>query len=398
MYKSIILAAGQGKRLRPYTNEIPKGLVKFRNVSLLVRQIEILRKAGINDISIIGGYKYQLLKRLNCKLFLNKEYKKTNMVRSLFKAEKIFDDKHDLIISYADIIYQLNILEKLKETKGDIVVTSDRKWEDLWSKRMKNYLKDVESFKTFSNGFIKEIGKESKSKKDIEAQYIGLIKISKGKQKKILEEYRYSFSKNIYDNLDMTSFLQHLINANFKLYPSYVSNGWLEFDTTQDLNIYNDFQNKNKLYKIYKIEEYNDIDKILENINLKKYLKAENVKNFFSIINFIKTIKDNDYILNNELINTARKIARKIEISNELYHYYSFEDFIPANKSKKLSNELTILLLTSFLKIFYITNDIIFLNTILKGIDRHIKNNRGINDLKRLIEITNNELITYYEN
>ena len=62
MYRSIILAAGQGKRLRPYTNEIPKGLVKFRNVSLLVRQIEILRKAGIHDISIIGGYKYQLLK------------------------------------------------------------------------------------------------------------------------------------------------------------------------------------------------------------------------------------------------------------------------------------------------------------------------------------------------
>ena len=110
------------------------------------------------------------------------------MVRTLFKAEKIFDDKYDLIISYADIIYQLNILEKLKETKGDIVVISDRKWENLWSKRMKNYLKDVESFKTFSNGFIKEIGKETKSKKDIEAQYIGLIKISKGKQKKILEE------------------------------------------------------------------------------------------------------------------------------------------------------------------------------------------------------------------
>ena len=81
-----------------------------------------------------------------------------------------------------------------------------------------------------------------------------------------------------------------------------------------------------------------------------------------------------------KIINTARRIARKIEISNELYHYYSFEDFIPANKSKKLSNELIILLLISFLKIFYITNDIIFLNTILKGIDRHIKN-KGINDL-----------------
>ena len=318
------------------------------------------------------------------------------MVRTLFQAEKLFDDKYDLIISYADIIYQLNILEKLKETKGDIVITSDENWENLWSKRMKNYLKDIETFKTDSKGLIKEIGNKSKNKKDIEAQYIGLIKISKGKQKEILEIYNNSFSKSIYDNLDMTSFLQYLIDHNFMLSPSYISNGWLEFDTTKDLYKYNNLQDKNKLHKLYKIEEYNDIDNILNKICFIKNLKGKNYKDF-STINYIRNVKNNNYRLNKNLINCAKKIARKIEISNTLYDSYNFEDFIPNNKSKKLSNDLIILLLASFVKIYYITNDITFLNTILKGFDRHIKKDIGSKILIKLKEITYNEVTIYYE-
>mgnify|MGYP001216991793 CR=1 FL=1 len=397
MYKVIILAAGQGTRLRPYTNSIPKGLVKFRNVSLINRQIEILKNDGINEIFIIGGYKYHLLKELKCKLLINKNYKKTNMVRTLFEAKKLFNDDCDLLISYSDIIYQSNIIENLKETQGDIVVISDKGWEKLWSKRMKNYHEDVESFKTSSDGLIKEIGKKIKNQNEIEAQYIGLIKISKGKQKEILDIYNKSFSESNYDNLDMTSFLQHLIDLNFNLKPAFISNGWLEFDSTKDLKKYNSLQDKNKLQELYKIEEYNKIDQILNKINSRKYIKEEKDISF-SIINFIKIIRNNKYKLDNKLIKKARIISRKIEISNNLYYEYYYKDFTKNYKSRTLSNDLIILLLASFLKIYFITNDIIFLNTILKGIDRHIKDEKSNKNLKILKEITNNELITYYEN
>ena len=41
-------------------------------------------------------------------------------------------------------------MENLKKTKGDIVVISDKGWEKLWSKRMTNYINDVESFACIS--------------------------------------------------------------------------------------------------------------------------------------------------------------------------------------------------------------------------------------------------------
>ena len=61
--RAIILAAGEGKRLRPYTNNTPKCMVEIEGKSLIDRQINVLNKNGIDDIIIIGGYKSEFRKR-----------------------------------------------------------------------------------------------------------------------------------------------------------------------------------------------------------------------------------------------------------------------------------------------------------------------------------------------
>ena len=70
--KAIILAAGEGKRLRPLTDNIPKAMVKLFNMSLLERQIEIFQKCGINDIVVVGGYKNE---KIDIKILNNIETK-----------------------------------------------------------------------------------------------------------------------------------------------------------------------------------------------------------------------------------------------------------------------------------------------------------------------------------
>ncbi len=136
------------------------------------------------------------------------------MVSTLFCAKEFMND--ELIISYADIVYKKEVLEKLINSKDDFSVVVDREWRSLWSKRMENPLSDAETLK-IKDGKIVELGKKPKSYNEIEGQYIGLIKISKRVLPKIIEFYENLNIDDIYDgkdfdNMYMTSFIQLVID------------------------------------------------------------------------------------------------------------------------------------------------------------------------------------------
>lgn len=54
--QALILAGGEGTRLRPLTNNIPKPIVPIGNEPFLLRQIHSLKQAGIKDIILSTGY------------------------------------------------------------------------------------------------------------------------------------------------------------------------------------------------------------------------------------------------------------------------------------------------------------------------------------------------------
>ena len=55
--KVILLVAGEGKRLRPYTLDRPKCMVEIDGISLIDRQLEVLSSEGLSNILMIGGFK-----------------------------------------------------------------------------------------------------------------------------------------------------------------------------------------------------------------------------------------------------------------------------------------------------------------------------------------------------
>ena len=166
--KVIILAAGEGKRLRPYTQDRPKCMVEIEGVTLIDRQIEVLKSVGLNDILIIGGYKADMLRRTDTKLKINPRYQETNMVWTLFCAEEELSG--DIVISYGDIVYSKEILQKLISSDSDISITIDKDWENYWSARNENPLDDAETLKLSDDGLVSEIGKKPQSINEIDGQ------------------------------------------------------------------------------------------------------------------------------------------------------------------------------------------------------------------------------------
>ncbi len=240
--KVIILAAGEGSRLRPLTKDKPKCMVEYKGKPIIDYILETIDRCNLKDISIVGGYKFEILKKHlgNKELiyYKNTEYHSSNMVYSLFSAKEFMDD--DLIISYSDIVYEESVLKKLIGATSDLNIVIDKEWKELWDQRMENPLDDAETLKLTDNK-ISEIGKKPNSFNDIEGQYIGLIKISKNIIKDVVSFYESLPTDKLYDNKDfnnmyMTSFLQLLIDNSYDAVPTFIDGGWIEVDCISDLN------------------------------------------------------------------------------------------------------------------------------------------------------------------
>ena len=181
------MAAGEGKRLRPLTDDTPKCMVKLLGKSLLERQIATYHSCGVDDITVVTGYKNNKINFDGINVVQNVKFDTTNMVETLFCARQ--NISHSTIISYGDIIFQKNILEELVKSTHDISVVIDLDWKKYWELRFDNPLDDAESLIIDSNGFITDIGQKTQDLSNIQAQYIGLMKFQNNGIKNLLNFY-----------------------------------------------------------------------------------------------------------------------------------------------------------------------------------------------------------------
>ncbi|MFX0139805.1 MAG: NTP transferase domain-containing protein [Candidatus Hodarchaeota archaeon] len=239
--KAIILAAGEGKRLKKYTNKLPKGMLKFMGETLIEKQINLFKKIGISDIIIVKGYAQEMINYPDVKYYINEHYNSTNMLVSLFHAENEMDD--DLIISYSDIMFELKLLEKLISSSYEISILVDVNWKKYWNMRYGSLDFDTESLEIDKSKII-SIGSPNPKINKIDARYIGLLKFTKtgiNQVKKIWHKYYdqyynkpWQISGKTLKDAYITDILQALIENGYNVNAVKVNNGWIEFDTDKD--------------------------------------------------------------------------------------------------------------------------------------------------------------------
>ena len=156
--KAIILAAGQGTRLKKYTENLPKGMLVFEGKTIIERQIELYRECGVEDIIVVRGFAADKIQYEGIQYYINKAYDKTNMVESFMTARTEFDG--DVIVSYSDILFTKNMLQTMISSKDDFAVAVDKEWKKYWIMRYGRIDFDTESLKIDRNKNIISLGLE----------------------------------------------------------------------------------------------------------------------------------------------------------------------------------------------------------------------------------------------
>ena len=242
----IILAAGQGTRLRPLTDGKAKCTVPLHGRSLLHWQIAVAKKAGFKNIVVVRGYAANSIQAENVIFVDNPAYATTNMPISLLFSREHWGD--EFVVSYGDIVYEESHLNTLLASPHDISVIVDLDWKSYWEQRFENILNDAETLQYDSEKQIQEIGKKAKAISEIQAQYIGLLSFKNTgitALKELFEREQKAFAKGGFfisrehnlNQLYMTDVLQGLIDWGTAVHAIPVRGKWLEIDSLRDLHL-----------------------------------------------------------------------------------------------------------------------------------------------------------------
>ncbi|MGI9567490.1 MAG: nucleotidyltransferase family protein [Nitrosopumilus sp.] len=122
--KTIILAGGFGKRLRPITDYVPKPLVPIKNIPIIEWQIRYLKKFGVDEVIVCTGYKTKMIenylnaKNLDMKVNFSVEDFPLGTGGAIKKAARLIKDESFFVIN-GDIITNID-LRKLAAKQNSI--------------------------------------------------------------------------------------------------------------------------------------------------------------------------------------------------------------------------------------------------------------------------------------
>ncbi len=237
--RAVILAAGRGTRLGEFARDRPKVMLELAGETLLAHQRRSLAAAGITEVHIVAGHSEDFVRAHHDAhgliIWTNMHYATTNMVATLLCADGVLDGATDLLIAYGDIVYEPKVIAAFDGIDAGVTVVVDRDWRGYWEARMEDPLSDAETLRTTDDGRLLEIGLRPSEDEDIEAQYIGLIRVRKDYVTRFAEAARELVAADPF--AFMTTLLQRLVDNGWDVRIAPISNGWLEIDRPEDLSM-----------------------------------------------------------------------------------------------------------------------------------------------------------------
>jgi len=233
---AIIVAAGFEKNFWPLNQDRPKAMLEIKGKSILERQVEVLRGAGIEKIVVVGGYQGDKIQIPGVTVVLNKAYKTGGMLKSLFCAEEAMGD--GFIFLYGDVLFEDHVVEKLLKSKSDFNLVVDQ----MPAPDQKNGShKSERDWVHVQDHLVTAIGHHLASKQS-NGEFAGLASFSKHAIPAVEKAYAAVLKKKSArfhnaasaDKAQFTDFAQELITRGVKAHAITIRSGWTDIHSFAD--------------------------------------------------------------------------------------------------------------------------------------------------------------------
>ncbi|GAB2492692.1 phosphocholine cytidylyltransferase family protein [Nocardiopsis aegyptia] len=142
----MVLAAGAGRRLRPYTDTLPKALVPVDGETTIMDiSLRNLAAAGLKDVVVVVGYRAEAVEErkealerrhgVNLTLCYNDKAEEWNNAYSLWTAREFFSE--GVLLVNGDTVHPVSVEETLLAARGPELLLAVDNVKNLADEEMK---------------------------------------------------------------------------------------------------------------------------------------------------------------------------------------------------------------------------------------------------------------------
>ncbi len=228
----------------PTTADSPKCFAEVKGKRLLDWSLQAFAANGIKDVCFIGGYQIEKVRR-DYPYFtfrVNDNWENNNILASLMYAEDLMNEP--FICTYADVLYTADVVARLLQGRGDIVLSVDTKWLDRYVHRTMHPPTDAEKVTT-QNGHVTRVHRGIATE-EAHGEYTGLAKFSAAggeALRKHFHQRRAQFSGKpyreaaVFEKAYLIHLLQDMIENGAKMAHADTPGSYMEVDTQQDFEL-----------------------------------------------------------------------------------------------------------------------------------------------------------------
>jgi len=243
---AVVLAASRGKGLEAVTTDRPKVMLPIAGKPLLRWLVDSFKKEGINDITVVGGYRVDAIDPAGIRLVVNERYAQTDELASLACAIEALES--DTVIAYGDLLFRSYVLRDLVDSKADFSVVVDSSPTDASNRTVRDFAYCSRSDDRGLFGtqvLLRRVVSRADAKQDPAAEpqgrWIGLLNVSRRGLVKLKEVLAALRERPDFDSLDMPALLNALIANGAAIEVLYVHGHWRGVNDLEDFRRAVDF-------------------------------------------------------------------------------------------------------------------------------------------------------------
>ncbi len=231
-------------RLGHETAAIPKTMVPVMGRPMLEWVLEALAAAGFakRDVVFVCGYAQEVVRSRYPEFTFveNRDWPNNNILLSLLCARK--ELAGGFVSTYADIVYEGEVVQKLCAASDDIVLGCDTRWRRRYVTRMQHPETDAEKLRADGRRVV-ELSRRIESER-ASGEFIGVMKLTAGGAGAFLDafdraqarfsgqEYREGRS---FEKAYLIDLLADMLEQGSVMHREDTPGGYMEIDTLEDL-------------------------------------------------------------------------------------------------------------------------------------------------------------------